>query len=120
MAPSPVLRKMVRLPAANLLVLLGALLTTLGAAGSGWRYLAAGGAILALGLVLFWDEGRWSRALVRPGAPLPSEAPLPWWRRPRAYPGKWLCTACGWREEKSTSLCPRCGRPLVRLPAPSA
>ena len=89
MVGGPVGGKIVRLPAVNLLVLLGTLLIALGATGSGVRYLVAGGAILGLGLVLFWDEGRWTRALIRGGdAPAPPlarsrtvvEAPdiLPW------------------------------------------
>ncbi len=120
MVGSPVGGKIVRLPAVNLLVLLGTLLIALGATGSGARYLVAGGAILGLGLVLFWDEGRWTRALVRGGdAPAPpSPGPGPWWKRPISYHGRWLCTSCGWREEARTTFCPRCGKVLVQLPAP--
>lgn len=114
--------KAVRLPAVNLLVLLGAFLIALGAAGDGSRFLLGGAAILGLGLLLFWDEGRWTRELIHRGpAPAPtSRAPTPWWRRPLSYHGRWLCTACGWREESRTTFCPRCGKVLVQLPAPPA
>lgn len=111
-------KRLVRLPAAYLLVLLGAFLATLGAAGGGARFAVAGVLFLAVGLYLFWDEGRWSRALIRPGPSPAVSASPPWWKRPISYHGRWLCTSCGWREEERTTFCPRCGKVLVRLPSP--
>ena len=121
--PAPSMaRAMVRLPAVDLLVLLGSFLITLGALGALLRYEVAGAAILALGLYLFWDEGRWSRALIGTGSEATSTTPRPrpWWKGPITFTGRWLCTSCGWRQESRSTLCPRCGKPMVVLPPPSA
>jgi hypothetical protein len=108
---------------ANLLVILGAFAIAYGLYGGYSLELAAAGAgLLLVGVVLFLYEGRWSRAGILPPSsspPIP-KGPAPWWKRPISYHGQYLCTSCGWREEERTTFCPRCGKVLVRLPAPPA
>lgn len=107
-------------PLTNLAILLGALLTVLGAFGPSWEELGGGLALLLGGVVLFFLEGKLTRAWVGvdTGRPKPTLKDPPWWKWPISYHGRWLCTSCGWREEKATTFCPRCGKVLVRLPAP--
>jgi hypothetical protein len=103
--------------ATNAAVLIGALFATWGALTGSYVETGAGVALLLASVALFAVENRLSRAWIgaAPVAPAPSSSSPPWWKRPRVYPGKWLCTSCGWREDVTTLRCPRCGRPMARL-----
>lgn len=107
----------------DLLIFLGAFALVYGAYGWSDPLAAAVGALLLVGaLGLFLYEGRWTRAGIHPGAVLfPwQSAAVPYWKRRISFTGRWLCPACGWREEAPATLCPRCGKVLVRLPPPAA
>lgn len=71
---------------------------------------------MAVGLLLFAYEGAWSKGVVLPeGSPPPPGTPPAWWHRPVSFHGRFLCPSCGWRQDDRATICPRCGKRLVRL-----
>ncbi len=79
--------------------------------------IAEGFGLVALAVGLFLWEAR--RAPLPPslgsGTALAARG-RPWWTHRTPWVGRYLCVACGFRQEEPATFCPRCGKPLVRLP----
>lgn len=81
---------------------------------------AGGLGLVALALGLFVWEAEHAPLSGWPGPFGPTgRGEEPWWRRRGPWVGRYLCVACGYRQEERATLCPRCGKVLVRLPPPA-
>ena len=79
--------------------------------------IAEGLGLVALAVGLFvWEARRAPLPPFRRSGPAPAARGRPWWTHRTPWVGRYLCVACGFRQEEPATFCPRCGKPLVRLP----
>ena len=116
MGPTAILRKALGpLLAYHILILGGAFFVAWGVSVGSRANLAIGVALIVAGIavevaVLVWSAGLTKQSARMATGPWPVDRPA----SVRPMVGPRFCTGCGWFDSADRSICPRCGRPLVR------